>query len=143
MVGILLKREPLIRFALLAFLALTVAPLNLHADQPVESLIIAADQHVATMMSPLPKDTRVTVLVRHPLDSYDVINARALRSKSAAAFVISSELNHELLSLFKERFYNHGLRILKVGETRRSISPNPSAPGPSSFALRAAPSQLP
>ena len=125
----------MVRFKLFTMMAFVLGSQTLHAQQPRQTLIVAADQSIADAIFPLCGESKLTVLVKDRLESHRTIEARALRFLDASIFVMGPEPCHESLPIFAERFRNYGIRVVRLPSSKRIAEQKAVLPDNLNFAL--------
>ncbi len=94
------------------------------ATEPDPLVIVAVDREVASAIPPLPEHARLVVLVEDVEQTYEGINMRALQLCGASHFVHAGNGDHGVTAIFRERFRNHGTRIVDLRTYAKPARPD-------------------
>jgi len=79
------------------------------AERTVPTLVVVSDQEIASLLSSLPSDVVLGVLIHDKNESYEIVNARALAMRHATYFIYHGGRESSLTSMCLERLKMQGV----------------------------------
>ena len=78
-------------------------------EDTVPTLIVVSDKEIASLLSSLPPDVVLGVLIHDKNESYEIVNARALTMRHATYFIYHGGRESSLTSMLLERLKMQGV----------------------------------
>jgi len=79
------------------------------AERTVPTLVVVSDKEIASLLSSLPPDVVLGVLIHDSNESYEIVNARALAMRHATYFIYHGGRESSLTSMCLERLKMQGV----------------------------------